>query len=262
LSACATSARRSSPTPEAYRKEQIERRMPEDFDELPEDEQHGDRGGAGGRGRSIDPEALRDDIACLTRLIQQARALEKREVESKMDQAEKGSVRDGIFEDPKMKLLIFTEHKDTLDYLAGDGRDDRPWASCGNGVSSHPDPRRHEHRRPRHPRQSHLRRARVPRDAQVLVATEAAGEGINLQFCWLMINYDIPWNPVRLEQRMGRIHRYGQEHDCLIFNFRRDQHPRGPRPVQVARTPAGDPQRAGHGPGLRRGRRGLSLEPA
>ncbi len=56
-------------------------------------------------------------------------------------------------------------------------------------------------------------------DAQVLVATEAAGEGINLQFCWFMINYDIPWNPVRLEQRMGRIHRYGQDKDCLIFNF-------------------------------------------
>ena len=54
---------------------------------------------------------------------------------------------------------------------------------------------------------------------QVLVATEAAGEGINLQFCWFMINYDIPWNPNRLEQRMGRIHRYGQERDCLIFNF-------------------------------------------
>jgi Domain of unknown function (DUF3883)/Helicase conserved C-terminal domain len=51
------------------------------------------------------------------------------------------------------------------------------------------------------------------------VATEAAGEGINLQFCSQMINYDIPWNPVRLEQRVGRIHRYGQEHDCIIFNF-------------------------------------------
>ena len=55
--------------------------------------------------------------------------------------------------------------------------------------------------------------------AQVLVATEAAGEGINLQFCHMLVNCDIPWNPVRLEQRMGRIHRYGQEHDCLIFNF-------------------------------------------
>ncbi len=55
--------------------------------------------------------------------------------------------------------------------------------------------------------------------AQVMVATEAAGEGINLQFCWFMINFDIPWSPIRLEQRMGRIHRYGQERDCVILNF-------------------------------------------
>ena len=54
---------------------------------------------------------------------------------------------------------------------------------------------------------------------QILVATEAAGEGINLQVCHILFNYDIPWNPNRLEQRMGRIHRYGQVHDCLIFNF-------------------------------------------
>ena len=54
---------------------------------------------------------------------------------------------------------------------------------------------------------------------QILVATEAAGEGINLQCCHILFNYDIPWNPNRLEQRMGRIHRYGQRHDCLIFNF-------------------------------------------
>lgn len=54
---------------------------------------------------------------------------------------------------------------------------------------------------------------------QILVATEAAGEGINLQVCHVLFNYDIPWNPNRLEQRMGRIHRYGQKEDCLIFNF-------------------------------------------
>ncbi len=53
----------------------------------------------------------------------------------------------------------------------------------------------------------------------ILVATEAAGEGINLQFCSLMVNYDIPWNPNRLEQRMGRIHRYGQQHEAMIFNL-------------------------------------------
>ena len=51
------------------------------------------------------------------------------------------------------------------------------------------------------------------------VATEAAGEGINLQFCRLMINYDLPWNPTRLEQRLGRIHRIGQERDVHAFNF-------------------------------------------
>jgi hypothetical protein len=56
-------------------------------------------------------------------------------------------------------------------------------------------------------------------ETQVMVATEAAGEGINLQFCHLMINYDIPWNPNRLEQRMGRIHRYGQQKDVYVFNL-------------------------------------------
>ena len=52
-----------------------------------------------------------------------------------------------------------------------------------------------------------------------MVATDAAGEGINLQFCWLLINYDIPWNPARLEQRMGRVHRYKQNHDVLLLNM-------------------------------------------
>jgi len=56
-------------------------------------------------------------------------------------------------------------------------------------------------------------------ETEIMVATEAAGEGINLQFCHIMINYDIPWNPNRLEQRMGRIHRYGQQKDVYIFNL-------------------------------------------
>ena len=60
---------------------------------------------------------------------------------------------------------------------------------------------------------------RVPEGAQYLVATDAAGEGINLQFCWLMVNYDIPWNPARLEQRMGRIHRYKQRHTVVLLNL-------------------------------------------
>src|SRR5699024_2010734 len=55
--------------------------------------------------------------------------------------------------------------------------------------------------------------------AQVMIATEAGAEGINLQFCNVMINYDLPWNPMRLEQRIGRIHPYGQKQDVYIFNM-------------------------------------------
>ena len=56
-------------------------------------------------------------------------------------------------------------------------------------------------------------------NASVLIATEAAAEGINLQFCSLVINYDLPWNPQRIEQRIGRCHRYGQKHDVVVINF-------------------------------------------
>ena len=56
-------------------------------------------------------------------------------------------------------------------------------------------------------------------DATILLATEAAAEGINLQFCSLVINYDLPWNPQRIEQRIGRCHRYGQKHDVVVINF-------------------------------------------
>ena len=56
-------------------------------------------------------------------------------------------------------------------------------------------------------------------DATILLATEAAAEGVNLQFCSLVINYDLPWNPQRIEQRIGRCHRYGQKHDVVVINF-------------------------------------------
>ena len=110
-----------------------------------------------------------------------------------------------------MRLLIFTEHKDTLDYLVQKLREWKLTVTQIHGGMKIGD------RDTPHTRIYAEREFRE--SAQVLVATEAAGEGINLQFCWLMINYDIPWNPMRLEQRMGRIHRYGQEKDCLIFNF-------------------------------------------
>ena len=206
--------------PERYRQEQIDRRLPEDFDDLPEDEQAKIMTNAEETVLAVDPVALKDEIQRLDKLVDQARALEKREVESKLKKLRQVLNEQQIFKDPRMKLLVFTEHKDTLDYLAGDGRDGRPLGKLREwglsvaqihggmpiGDRDTPDTRIYSEREFRE-------------DCQVLVATEAAGEGINLQFCWLMINYDIPWNPVRLEQRMGRIHRYGQQKDCLIFNF-------------------------------------------
>jgi superfamily II DNA or RNA helicase len=56
-------------------------------------------------------------------------------------------------------------------------------------------------------------------DASIMIATEAAAEGVNIQFCSLVINYDLPWNPQRVEQRIGRCHRYGQQHDVVVINF-------------------------------------------
>ena len=206
--------------PEKYRKEQIEDRFPDDFDELPEDEQIEIEAALEGVVASVDPIALREEIQRLSKLIDQARTLEGREVESKLVKLRKVLSDNNIFNDPKMKLLIFTEHKDTLDYLAGDGKDGRPLGKLRQWNLKTTQIHGGMKIGDRDTSGSRIYAEREFRDdAQVLVATEAAGEGINLQFCWFMVNYDIPWNPVRLEQRMGRIHRYGQEHDCLIFNF-------------------------------------------
>jgi superfamily II DNA or RNA helicase len=206
--------------PEAYRQEQITRKLPEDFEDLPEEEREEIIAQLEDVVASVDPAALREEILELQKLIEQARFLEDREVEPKLVKLKKVLTERGVFNDPKMKLLVFTEHKDTLDYLAGDGKDGRPlgklrkWGLCVTqihggmkvGDRDAPGTRLYAEREFRE-------------DCQVMVATEAAGEGINLQFCWFMINYDIPWNPMRLEQRMGRIHRYLQEKDCLILNF-------------------------------------------
>jgi superfamily II DNA or RNA helicase len=197
--------------PQGYKQEQIAKRLPEDFDELPDDEQQEIIVALEEVVASANPSDLRSEIIQLNRLIDQAVALEQREVESKLVKLRDTLTMRGVFGDRKMKVLIFTEHKDTLDYLV---EKLRSWnltvtqihGGMKIGDRDTPGTRIYAEREFRD-------------DCQVLVATEAAGEGINLQFCWFMINYDIPWNPVRLEQRMGRIHRYGQEKDCLIFNF-------------------------------------------
>ncbi|MBK8912981.1 MAG: DUF3883 domain-containing protein [Phycisphaerales bacterium] len=105
------------------------------------------------------------------------------------------------------KLIVFTEHRDTLTWL-GQRLEALGFTDKLAFLHGGMDYRERE-------RQVEL--FRRPDGAQYLIATDAAGEGINLQFCWLMVNYDIPWNPARLEQRMGRIHRYKQQHDPVII---------------------------------------------
>nr|MBA2680099.1 DUF3883 domain-containing protein [Ktedonobacteraceae bacterium] len=197
--------------PEANRQAQLEKELPENYDEMPDNEQQVVMDKLEGLVASIDPALLRDEIQALTDLITTASLLEQREVESKLLKLKAEITARGLFLDPKMKLLIFTEHKDTLDYLV---KKVREWGlsvtaihgGMNIGDRDTPNTRIYAERE-------------FWQECQVMVATEAAGEGINLQCCWLMINYDIPWNPVRLEQRMGRIHRYGQEKDCLVLNF-------------------------------------------
>ena len=158
------------------------------------------------------PEQVREEIAELERLAGLAQAVEEDVSEVKLAKLHSLLESEGFFADPDQRLLIFTEFKDTLDYilskLAAWGlKAGSIHGSMKIGARDIPGTRLYAEQQFK------------DGDIQVLVATEAAGEGINLQFCHFLINYDIPWNPNRLEQRMGRIHRYGQRHDCLIFNF-------------------------------------------
>ena len=147
---------------------------------------------------------LKAEIEQLDRLISLARRTERGESETKLQELRKVIEAEGIFTSGE-KLLIFTESRDTLSYL------EEKLRSWGFSVTTI------------HGGMNLDRRIQAEAEfrekAQVMVATEAAGEGINLQFCHLCINYDIPWNPNRLEQRMGRVHRYGQRHEVHIYNM-------------------------------------------
>ncbi|GIW42354.1 MAG: hypothetical protein KatS3mg076_2931 [Candidatus Binatia bacterium] len=103
------------------------------------------------------------------------------------------------------KLLIFTEHRDTLESLAK-RLEEKGYTVATIHGGMDVDSRKQAQRQFR-------------TRAKIMVATDAAGEGINLQFCRYLINWDIPWNPNRLEQRMGRIHRYGQTGDVWVYNL-------------------------------------------
>ena len=108
------------------------------------------------------------------------------------------------------KLIVFSEHRDTATFLV---RRLEGLGFTGQVAQIHGGMAYRERER----QVALFRKTADEGGASYLVATDAAGEGINLQFCWLMVNYDLPWNPARLEQRMGRIHRYGQRHDPVVI---------------------------------------------
>jgi len=150
---------------------------------------------------------LRAEIAALQELLAKARRVRDHASDSKLAALKECLERSEFRElsDGRGKLLIFTEHRDTLHYLC-EHLSRWGYTTCQIHGGMNP-----------HERKRAQEQFRV--EKQICVATEAAGEGINLQFCRLMINYDLPWNPTRLEQRLGRIHRIGQERDVHVFNF-------------------------------------------
>ena len=155
---------------------------------------------------AVTVEELRDEIGTLRDLGRRARRLIDSGLESKFERLRE------ILESPEHaneKWLVFSEHRDTVDYLV---RRLEALGHAGRVATIHGGMGWED-------REDQVERFRDRNGARFLIATDAAGEGINLQFCRLMVNYDIPWNPARLEQRMGRIHRYGQKHDVRIVNL-------------------------------------------
>ena len=149
-------------------------------------------------------EELEEEINHLSKLINLAREAERHEIETKLNEL-KNVLNDEKIRERKEKFLIFTESRETLEYLAEKLRKWGYTVTVLHGGMSLDARIQAEHE--------------FSERSQIMVSTEAGGEGINLQFCALMMNYDIPWNPNRLEQRMGRIHRYGQQKEVHIYNL-------------------------------------------
>ncbi len=172
----------------------------EDLEELTDEEEEALSAASNAR----TPDELKAEIDLLNHLVEQARDAREHGPEKKLREF-LGVVENETVSRQHEKILVFTEHRDTLTYITEQLR------ARGCSVTNI------------HGGMKLQDRIAAEKDfrgpVQFLVATDAAGEGINLQFCRVMINWDLPWNPNRLEQRMGRIHRYGQEFEVQIVNL-------------------------------------------
>ncbi len=148
------------------------------------------------------PEGLKKEINFLKTLVGIS---ERISVDSKGEALVK-FIKGILEKDPKEKILVFTEYVDTLNYIVGILKD-----QGYNPLIIHGEMDMHTRREAE---------ALFNTPAfNLMVATDAAGEGINLQFCHIMVNYDLPWNPTRIDQRIGRLHRYGQKRDVKVQNL-------------------------------------------
>ncbi|MBM7367770.1 helicase-related protein [Gordonia hydrophobica] len=156
---------------------------------------------------------LDTEIAILEDLVTLAARVRDRGIDRKWSELRSLLTDQSLLRDDSgqpRKLIVFTEHKDTLDYLTAQIRN--VLGSDDAVLTIHGGTRRGERVAIREQFTNEPTRL-------VLVATDAAGEGLNLQAAHLMVNYDLPWNPNRLEQRFGRIHRIGQKNVCRLWNI-------------------------------------------
>lgn len=115
------------------------------------------------------------------------------------------------------RILEKTEYKDKIVLFNGSNNDNKSKEIYANWLNKHKGTDRISGSKTADMRAALVEYFRD--EAEIMIATEAAAEGINLQFCSLLVNYDLPWNPQRIEQRIGRCHRYGQKHDVVVVNF-------------------------------------------
>jgi superfamily II DNA or RNA helicase len=190
---------------EQKRIEQWANEIEDATNDIATDEQESFENNMLGATTDIDPIELQIEIEELDRLIALAEDIRLNNVEYKYDALEHTLFGENGLIANNEKLLIFTESKDTLLFLQR-----RLQEKIGEIVLIEGSMNMEQ-------RQIAVRRFRE--EVPVMIATDAGGESINLQFCNQMINYDIPWNPNKLEQRMGRIHRIGQKNEVFIFNL-------------------------------------------
>lgn len=198
-----------------------------------EEDQDDDEGDAPEGSDEIDSVKLQDEIDELGRYIEWAHGIGVDTKAKTLLKALEIGFEQMVISGAARKAVIFTESRRTQDYVKNflENNGHRGKVVAFNGTNSGEDActcyeewkaKNQSSGRMTGSRAVDIRTALLDRfreDADILVATEAAAEGVNLQFCSLVINFDLPWNPQRVEQRIGRCHRYGQAHDVVVINF-------------------------------------------